>query len=271
MGTLVGKFDEHYEQFNPRAFLRIRCPGTEFNTMSKKLYSQWRLTKLHDFYQDYHSEWDIANAKFLEFAAGPYLHTLISAAPYVGEIYHSDYLPACRHEVLMWMNKDPNAYNWDPYFKYVVNVLEHQGGEDAVLKRQELLRSKFKDSLYLNMKSNNMLPDYTGQFDVIFSGYCIEYLASSLDEYKTFIRKVFSLLKPNGFFVMLASLGGTEYYVDDVKYPCYPLRISDVLTTLEEIGSTTWFSEIVKLKYEEGVEYTCDQVWNSFYVAQKVA
>ena len=168
------------------------------------------------------------------------------------------------------MRKDPNAYDWDPYFKYIVNTLEAQKGEQAIVKRQELLRNKFKGSLYLDMKSDNMLPDHSGKFDVIFSGYCIEYLASSLEEYKTFMRKAFSLLKPNGYFVMLTSLGATEYYVDDVKYPCYPLRINDVLTTLEEIGYTTWFSEIVRIRQEEGVKYPSDQVWNSCYVAQKI-
>jgi len=266
----IGKYDEHYEQFNPRAFMKMRCPGTEFDTVDRRIQSQWKLTKLHNFYEDFHKEWDTSKAKFLEFAAGPYLHTLISAAPFVAEIYHSDYLPACREEVLMWMRKDPNAYNWDPYFKYVVNTLEAQKGEQAIVKRQELLRNKFKGSLYLNMKSDNMLPNHNGKFDVIFSGYCIEYLASSLEEYKTFMRKVFSLLKPNGYFVMLTSMGATEYYVDDVKYPCYPLRINDVLTTLEEIGYTTWFSEIVRIRQEEGIKYPSDQVWNSCYVTQKI-
>jgi len=205
----------------------------------------------------------------LEFGAGPYLHTLISAAPYVGEIYHSDYLPACREEVTMWMRKNPNAYNWDPYFKYVVNMLEGQEGENAVVKRQELLRSKFKDSLYLDMKSDNMLPDHSGKFDVIYTGYCIEAIATALDKYKTIVKGVYDLLNPNGFLLMLANIGCSVYYVDTVKYHCLPLSIDDVLGTLKEAGFTICYAEIVKSEYEKGVSYTSDKECYSCFVVQK--
>jgi len=224
---------------------------------------------MNNFYQNFHKKWDISKAKLLEFGAGPYLHTLISASPYFGEIYHSDYLPACREEVLMWMRKDPNAYNWDPYFKYVVNTLEGQNGEDAVVKRQELLRSKFQDSLYLNMKSDNMLPDHSGKFDVIYTGYCIEAVASTNDEYKTIIKGVYDLLNPNGFLMMLANIGSTLYYVDTMKYHCLPLSIDDVFSTLQEVGFTVWYAEIVKMEYEKGVAYTSDKECASCFVVQK--
>ena len=91
---------------------------------------------MHNFYRDYHKKWDISIAKLLEFGAGPYLHKLISAAPYV-EMYHSDFSLSCQNEALMWMRKDTNAFNWDPYFKYVVNTLEGQDGGDAVVKCQD--------------------------------------------------------------------------------------------------------------------------------------
>ena len=264
------KYTRDYKKFNARAFLEQRCPGTEFEVTDNRIQTQWRLAMIHKFYKDFHKEWDNSNATFLEFGAGPYLHTLISAAPYVGEIYHSDYSASCQDETLMWMRKDPNAYSWDPYFKYVVNTLEGQDGGDAVVKRQELLRSKFKDSLYLDMKSDKMLPDYSGKFDIIYTGYCIEAVMSSLDEYKPILKRVFDLINPNGFLLMLANIESTMYYVGESKYFCYPLRIEDVMSTLKEVGFTISYAEIVKMKFEKGIAYVSDMKYTSCFVAQKI-
>ncbi|XP_065918042.1 nicotinamide N-methyltransferase-like [Dysidea avara] len=264
------QYEKDYKEFDARAFLNLRCPGTEFNTVDKRIRTQWRLKSVHNFYKDYHKKWDISTAKVLEFGSGPYLHKLISAAPYVGEIYHSDFAPSCRNEVLMWMRKDPNAFNWDPYFKYVVNTLEGQDGGDAVVKRQELLRSKFKDSLFVDMFSDNMLPTYSGKFDIIYTGYCIEFVAPSLEDYEATIKRLFDQLNQNGFLVMITAIECTAYFVDSKTYPCYPLHINDALNALRKAGFTTWYAEINKMELEEGVAYPTNQNYYSCYVAQKI-
>ena len=55
-------------------------------------------------------------ASLLKFGAGPYIHTLISVASDVDQIYHSD---QCCNEALLWKNNDPKVYNnWSPYFQF---------------------------------------------------------------------------------------------------------------------------------------------------------
>ena len=199
--------DTDYQHFDARAYLKERCPGNEFQVYNKRIHTQWGLTVIHNFYKEFHSQWDNSSASLLEFGAGPYIHTLISAAPYVDQIYHSDYLKQCRNEALLWKNDDPKAYDWSPYFRFIVTTLETQSGMDAVIERQELLRRKLKDSLFLDMRSSNPLPSHPGLFDIIYTGFCIESIASSLKEYRSTIKKVFDLLNPNGFLLMLSSLG----------------------------------------------------------------
>jgi len=97
-------------------YLKEQCPGNEFKIDDKLIHTQWGLTTIHNFYKEFHTEWDNSSASLLEFGSGPYIHTLISAAPYISQIYHSDYLIQCRNEALLWKNKDPKAYDWFPYF-----------------------------------------------------------------------------------------------------------------------------------------------------------
>jgi len=263
--------DTEYASFNARKYLMERCPGNEFEESDKRIHTHWGLVKVHNFYEEFHNNWNNSNASLLELGSGPYIHTLISAAPYVSCIYHTDYLKECRREALLWKNKDPNAYNWTPYFKYIVNTLEGNNNSEAIAEREELLRSKLKDSLFLDMKSINMLPGYSGKFDIIYSGFCIESIATSLQEYKGIIGKVYNMLNPNGFLLMLTSQGCTWYTVDGVVYPTYPIHINDVLSTLNELGLTLCYVENVKKNYEDGVTYYNDKKNYGCYIAQKLA
>ncbi|XP_065901583.1 nicotinamide N-methyltransferase-like [Dysidea avara] len=261
--------DTGYVSFDARKYLMERCPGNEFEGSDKRIHTHWSLGKVHNFYEEFHNKWDNSTATVLEFGSGPYIHTLISAAPYVGHIYHTDYLEECRREALMWKNKDHDAYNWTPYFKYIVNTLEGINGNNVVAEREELLRNKLKDSLFVDMRSSNMLPGYLGKFDIIYSGFCIESIAPSLQEYRAIMERVYNLLNPNGFLLMLASQGCTWYTVNGVVYPTYPIHINDVLSTLNELGFTLCYLENVKKIYEDGVTYYNDKKYYGCFVAQK--
>ena len=263
--------DNGYQKFNARKYLEERCPGDEFKSLDPRIHTQWGLRCLHIFYEKFHKNWDNSTASLLEFGSGPYIHTLISAAPYVNKIYHTDYLEECRQEALIWKNKDPKAYDWSPYFQFVVNTLEGKSGMDAVIERQELLRSKFQDSLFLDMKSSGpLLPAQLKLFDIVYTGFCVESIASSLEEYKAIMKKIFHLLNQNGYLVMLANQGCTWYMVNEEKYPTYPIRIDEIVATLEEVGFTLHYMESVRKEYEDGVQYYNDKKYYSCYIAQKL-
>ena len=263
--------DYNYQKFDARSYLEERCPGNEFKTDDLRIHTHWGLKCLYNFYENFHEYWDNSSATLLEFGAGPYIHTLISAAPYVGKIYHTDYLEECRQEALLWMKNDPKAYDWSPYFQYIVNTLEGKSGMDAIAERQELLRSKFQDSLFLNMKSSGpLLPADLKPFDIVYTGFCIESVMLSLEEYKGVIKKIFGLLKPNGFLVMLVNQVCTWFTVNGVKYPSLSIRIDEVLATLEEVGFALYYTEAVRKEYKDGVQYYSDKEYYGCYVARKV-
>ena len=76
------------------------------------------LESIHDFYRDYHRNWDPDTARLLEFGGGPSIYPLISAAPYVSEIVFAEYAEEGRREIELWKNDDPTAHDWTPYFRY---------------------------------------------------------------------------------------------------------------------------------------------------------
>ena len=75
------------------------------------------LESIHEFYRDYHSNWNSETARLLEFGGGPCIYPLISAAPYVREIVFAEYAEEGRKEVKLWKNDDATAHDWTPYFR----------------------------------------------------------------------------------------------------------------------------------------------------------
>ena len=247
--------DPDYTHFNARHFLCQRYPGDIFEAEPTHNYTpQWIMPWYHKFYQQFHKEWDTTTATLLDLGGGPCIHCQISAAPYVAKIYHSDYVESCRDEVLLWKNKDPNAYDWSPYFKHVVNTLEGQSDPDAVTKRMELLRSKIDDVLFCDVKLTNMVPKLgVGKVDIIVSNICIENVVQSVEEYESIIERIKNLLNPKGFFLTVANLGCSFYHIDGKRYPCYPITEEDIITSLQKSGFKIRHKELL-IKPQECVK-----------------
>jgi len=252
-----------------RDYLRVRYPSTVFDDDLLAAGYGWVNECYHHFYQAYHKEWDSSTAVLLEVGGGPCIYPLISAVPYVAEIYHSDYVKACRDEVLLWKNKDPNAYDWSPYFKYVVQVLEGQTKPDAVTERQEKLRSVLKDVIPCDLKADVVVPAVKGPVDIISSNYCLE-SSFSFEEYLAALNKIYEMLAPNGFFVSQAVLGNTWYNLVDVKYyNSFSLSLQEAQTYYRQTGFEVVHAEIYD-KPLSSRNINDDATGYGFFIAQKL-
>jgi len=120
------------------------------------------------------------------------------------------------------------------------------------------------------MKAANPLPTHPGTFDIIYTGFCIESIVTSLEEYKSIMKRIFDLLNPDGYLLMLSSLGCSWYSVNGIKYPTYPIYTEDGSVTLKEVGFTLHYVESIKKKCEESVTYYNDKKYYACYIAQKI-
>ena len=266
--------DPGYKCFNARPYLLQRYPSNifEIKETAANYAPPWLMPCYHRFYKRFHKEWDVSTARLLDLGGGPCIHCHISAAPYVSEIYHSDYVKSCRDEVLLWKNKDPNAYDWSSYFKHVVHTLEGQYNPDVVIQRVEMLRSKIKGVLFCDVKDQNFLPEWTeGKFDIITSNACIENIVKSVEEFQSIINRIKSLLNHKGFFVTMANLKCNFYIIDGKRYPSFPITEQNIESSLENTGFTLLYKDLC-LKSQECYEAytTSNTIGRAFYVAQYI-
>ena len=213
----------NFNKFDPWAFLN-----------SYKEVNVWHrhsLCILHEFYKFYGSP--LVGLKVLEFGAGPVISYEISAALYASEIVLSEYTEKNREVLQMWLDRDPKAPNWKPFFEYVVQELEGKSKEEAEI-RQEELRRVVKAVIPCDITKDSPIdPAYYGPYDVVISSLCLDTACASLEEFAGAVRKLAKYIKPGGKLLLHTVSGPADtvfYMVGKEKF--FGLSINeDFLTT----------------------------------------
>jgi hypothetical protein len=113
-----------------------RCPGGN-------VLRDFAIGKVHEFFKE--TKFDTVNLagetlKVLDYGCGPVIAYIISAAGIEAtEIVLADFTDGCREAVQLWLDKNPSAWDWTPYIKYVVQTLEGNEDEYEVTQREESL------------------------------------------------------------------------------------------------------------------------------------
>ena len=91
--------------------------------------------KCHEFFSTIGPDEDKL-IKVLDYGCGPVISNVIGAARLNSEIILAEYTNKGREAIQFWMDRYPSAWNWSPYFKYAVEVLEGKEESEA-FKREE--------------------------------------------------------------------------------------------------------------------------------------
>ena len=197
------------------------------------------LKLLHNLYSSYGSS--PAGLKVLDYGCGPVVAYEISAALQASEIVMAECTEGGRKQVQLWVDKEPAAMDWNPFFKYVVVTLEGKSEQEAVA-RQDELRRRIKAIVSCDITADPPIqPGYNGPYDVVFSSLTLNIAFSSVEGYESGVAKLANLVKPGGKLCLfeIESNGISHYYtVGSVKY--YALSITrEILTTiLTKLGFT---------------------------------
>ena len=97
-----------YEMFDPWA-----CLDYQYGEVNG--FHHHSLKHIHEFCKSCWSP--SAGLKVLEFGAGPVIAYVIRASLYTSEIVLSEYMETNRKVLQIWLDCDPNAPNWSPFFK----------------------------------------------------------------------------------------------------------------------------------------------------------
>lgn len=224
-----------YTNFDPLAYIKKKYVSvTEWNAKP--------LRELHQVFASLPPPKD-GQLKVLDYGCGPVPIYLSSAPPVATEIVFAEYEKRNRDVLETWLNKDPTAPDYTPIFKYVVQELEGQQGEELVAKRQDDLRHLVKGVVHCDItKDPPIAMGYEGPYDVIFSSLCLNVAAINIKEYSDNMRRLTTLLKPGGMLIINAieSMHGTyhSYWVGDEEYYSVSVSEDSLKCVLEQNGYT---------------------------------
>ena len=217
-----------YEMFDPWPYL-------EYQYGEVDAFHRHSFKRIHDFYRSCGSP--STGLKVLEFGAGPVIAYMISASLYASEIVLSEYMETNRKVLQMWLDRDPDAPNWSPFFEHVVQELEGKSKEEAA-KREEELRKVIKAIIPCDIhKDPPVEPAYCGPYDVIFTSFCLESACNSLEELSGAVSKLAKLLKPGGKLIIITMEGPGDtffYMVGDKKFIALSIREEALTTILQQ-------------------------------------
>jgi hypothetical protein len=182
----------------------------------------------------------------LEFGGGPCLWSSLLLAQYFNKIWFCDYTPSNLRCVQDWLDEKSNAFNWKPFFNYVLdmkqghhdNEIEYETKLFSALKNGQIFRCDVngKNSLFIDdsVRDNNQQ-----QFDMIYSSCCLESACSSYDIFRQTIRRFSDILKPEGLLLICAYRNSTSYVFNGDKFTDLPLTEEIIRTTFVETGYLT--------------------------------
>ena len=247
------------KRFSPQDYLSLYC-----STPGKILYD-FSMTNVHKvfshrlFPQEQSDSCPPNKVRVLDYGCGPTICHAISAAgiPNASEIVLAEYTARNREAVQQWLDKDPSAFDWSPYFKYVVQTLEGKT-EQQVAEREERMRSLIKVVPCDITLDPPIEKGYKGPYDIVISSMCLESSCESIEEYRASVSKLSSLLKPGGLLLILSTEKQPEeeqtYYRVGSQY-FYDLKIScdAVLSSIKEAGLSILSVDHMKMSEDPAV------------------
>lgn len=166
------------------------------------------------FLQCHHESFQMVpeGVKVLDFGAGPVILSTISAATKASEIVLADFSDANLAALRQWLHGDSQAFDWLPYFRYVVQELEGKG-EQETKERQDLVRNVVKDVVHCDINNDPPLDGgYNQMYDVVVCSLVLEGASNSRQEYRSNASHLAKLVKPGGSLFLYSVENKNGFY-----------------------------------------------------------
>lgn len=169
----------------------------------------------------------IKGNRLLDIGSGPSFHTVISASPYVNEIYFSDYVEKSRQILASWW-KEGKTYEQHLHPLRYVMELENKG--QTAEDRSSNIRNKVKNIVPIDVTSSSPLQakDVPKSYDVITSSLCLESPIPTVEGYEQNLKNISPLLKKGGYLVIVGVLNEDMYPVGKFKFMCTKITKEEI-------------------------------------------
>jgi len=193
--------------------------------------------------------------RLIDLGSGPTIYQFISASKAINEIISSDPLTSNRQEVLSWLAKKSNAYNWDAFIDYV-SELERKGtspGDSERIKAR--MRKRITSVIPCDIHNEEPLGiPAANLFDVASAHFCLESAAETLDEFSNCLKSIIRILAPDGFFVASFLKGAQSYRVGDKWFPSLALNETLVKQLFRASGLVLLQMDTIAVEVHRGYE-----------------
>ena len=222
--------------------------------MDKKITSDFRKFSPKYYLNDYFSEEDNEGrdllrfyhkaysglsgiSRLLEVGGGPTIYQLISASAVANQIIFSEYLDDNRKEITKWIKGRRGAFNWDKYFRFVLQLEGKKCSQNSLREIKHRLRKKVKAVIFCDVLKNNVLKTKKYEnFDAVSVNFCSESITDNEKDFILSLRNITSLLKENGLLVMTLLKNARYYKVGKVKFCSFPVNEQYIKEVLPQIG-----------------------------------
>ena len=186
--------DIKYQSFDSDNYLRARFYDS--NIPDRVMFL---LDSFHEAFLHLPSQ----SLKILEYGMGPVVMNTISAAAHASELVWSDYSEKNLETLWKWLEKDPTAFNWSPFFDNVVKKLEGKSEKEA-REREEVVRKVVKVAHCDINADPPIQKEFQSLYDVLIDSGCLVAACYTKAKFRTGLSKLSGLLKFGGTFMMFA-------------------------------------------------------------------
>ena len=177
--------------------------------------------------------------RLLEFGGGPALIDVLLAVPKCKEIVFTDYSDRNLQEVQRWLDKDPDAFDWSPFTRMVLEEEGLQANPEAIRTREEDLRRAITTVAHCDIGASPPVEEkLCGPYDVVHCDGVLEAVCETVDQFFTAVNTLSKLVKKGDGHLIVA--GGTNLshsYNAGTEF-CTPLKLQeqDYLNAFQKAG-----------------------------------
>ncbi|MDM8519081.1 guanitoxin biosynthesis pre-guanitoxin forming N-methyltransferase GntF [Anaerolineales bacterium HSG6] len=202
------------------------------------------------------------NLSVLELGTGPCLYSAAVLAKQACEIHLSDYVPASLAEIKRWLEGHPEAHDWNPYVKLILEQECQVITPKAIEQRATMMRQKIAQVTHCDVLAPQPIGPNVLQYDLVIAHHCTDVAASNVDEWLQVMQNISNLVKPKGWLLLSITMGTTtNTFVHNGEthiFPCVSLTEQNIRQGYELAGYDLNTFCLKKLTVPDEREYSAD-------------
>ena len=177
-----------------------------------------------------------ADAKVLVFGAGPTMHHAFPFAA-AATIDLCDVLPGNLDEIRRWIRRDAGAHDWGAFARHTLACEGLPADDAGVARREAATRARIGRLFLSDLRSPWPPSGPRFGYDVVVTAYCADSATDDRGVWAHYMRRIASLVRPGGLFVVAALRQCRGYRVGDRRFPSADLDAPDLRAVLAPLAS----------------------------------